>query len=119
MSVDKNYYVIAGYDLTSLKTEKYKDWKWTDDGEQFLCNQVSGNVQLFDDPMHNAYLYLGHVLAAGDEWSFNTVKFDIVDINNCFEDVTLALYRLQCEGIVSSDLRNTPVFQVIVFEECR
>jgi hypothetical protein len=118
MSINKSYYVIAGYDLTELKTDKYEDWKWTDDGEQFLCNQVKGNVQLFDDPMSDSYLHLGRVLASGDEYYFETTKFNVTDVQESFGDVTSALYRLQHEGVVSQDSKNVPVFQIIAFEEC-
>lgn len=38
MSMNKHYYVIAGYDLTGWETDKYEDWKWSDDGEKYICN---------------------------------------------------------------------------------
>ena len=118
MSINKSYYVIAGYDLTDRETDKYRDWKWTDEGEDFLCNQVKGNVQLFDDPMSDGYLYLGKVLAAGDEYDFKTSKFDVLDVQAAFDDVTCALVRLQGAGVVTKDPKNVPVFQIIAFEEC-
>lgn len=118
MSIDRSYYVIAGYDLTDLKTSKYRDWKWTDDGEMFLCNQVKGNIQLFDDPMSGSYLYLGFVLAAGDEFYFKTTKFDVTDVHAAFDDVSWALSKLQHAGVVAKDPNHVPVFQIIVFEEC-
>ena len=117
MSVNKSYYVIAGYDLTDLETDKYRDWKWTDEGEQFLCNQVNGRVQLFDDPMCDGYLYLGHILAAGDEWEFKTTKFDILDVQNAFDDVTCALVRLRDVGVITNDPKHVPIFQIIAFVE--
>jgi hypothetical protein len=119
MSINTSYYVIAGYDLTDLETDKYRDWKWTDEGEQFLCNQVNGRVQLFDDPMSDRYLYLGKVLASGDEYYFGTTKFDVVDVQDAFDDVTCALVRLQGVGVITKDPKNVPVFQIIAFEECR
>ena len=39
MSVNRNYYVIAGYDLTEFKTDKFKDWKWTEEGENILVDR--------------------------------------------------------------------------------
>ena len=33
MSVESKYYAIVGYDLTGYETDKFKDWKWTDEGE--------------------------------------------------------------------------------------
>ena len=119
MSMDKHYYVIAGYDLTAFETEKYRDWKWTDEGEDFLCNQSKGRIQLFDDPEGDRHLYLGFILAAGDEWNFETVKFDMADVNSAYDDVTLMLYKLQQAGVVNYNLRSLPTYQVIAFEECR
>jgi hypothetical protein len=119
MSIDKSYYVIAGYDLTDLKTDKYEKWKWTDEGEKFLCNQCKGNIQLFDDPMSDSYLYFGKILAAGDEYYFKTTKFDIQDILNSFEDVTQMVNLLRQYGVIEYNRRNIPIFQTIVFEECR
>ena len=37
MSVNRNYYVIAGYDLTGLDTDKFNEWKWTEDGKSILA----------------------------------------------------------------------------------
>ena len=39
MSMGSYYYVIAGYDLTGNETDKFKDWKWSDYGEDYICNQ--------------------------------------------------------------------------------
>lgn len=55
MSVERNYYVIGGYDLTGFKTEKYDDWRWTEQGEEYTCSQINGEIQLFDDPMNGSH----------------------------------------------------------------
>ena len=115
--MNKNYYVIAGYDLTELKTDKFEDWRWTDDGEKWLCNQVKGRIQLFDDPMCGDYLYLGFILAAGDEFDFQTTKFDVTDVDNAFRDVASMLYWLQHEGVISQDPKCIPVYKIIAFVE--
>lgn len=46
MSVDRNYYVIAGYDLTGMETDKFDDWKWSEDGEKYTCYHRKGKIQL-------------------------------------------------------------------------
>lgn len=119
MSIDKHYYVIAGYDLTSCKTEKYDDWKWTSQGESYLCHQRKGKIQLFDDSMSDSHLYLGYIFSAGDEYYFETSKFDVTDIANVWESVTLELNNLIRLGIVNIDSKNPPLFRIIAFEECR
>ena len=69
MSSVQSYYVIAGMDLSVFKTDKYKGWQWSEAWENYTCNQSRGKIQLFDDP---TYLYIGYILAAGDEYGFNT-----------------------------------------------
>lgn len=117
MSMNKNYYVIAGYDLSTLKNDSFDEWRWTDDGERWFCNQSKGRIQLFDDPMCGDYLYLGFILAAGDEFDFRTTIFDVVDVNNAFGDVTAMLSYLQGIGVVSKDPKHIPEYKVIAFVE--
>ena len=118
MSIDKNYYVIAGYDLTGWDTDKYEDWKWTDEGEKYICNQSEGHIQLFDDPMSGDHFYLGFVLANGDQYYFKTTKFDIEAVNRVEGHVQSELVKLIDLGVVSKDPRFKPEYQVIAFEEC-
>ena len=81
MSVVSNYYVIAGYDLTGMETDKFDDWKWTDEGEKMICYQKKGYIQLFDDPMNGSHLYLGYILASGDEYGFKTAKINLNEVS--------------------------------------
>ena len=119
MSIEKNYYVIAGCDLTGLETDKYEDWKWTDQGEEFLCSQTKGRIQLFDDPMDGSHLYLGYILANGDEYCFETTKFDVELISQVKDDVKNVLLKLIDLEVISVDHKSVPKYQMIVFEECR
>lgn len=82
MSMESHYYVIAGYDLTVNETDKFMNWKWSDEGEDYICNQCKGEIQFFDDPMSSSHLYFGYVLAAGDEYSFDTEMFDVLILKN-------------------------------------
>ena len=118
MSINRDYYVIAGYDLTGFKTDKFDDWKWTDDSEKYLCYQKKGNIQLFVDPMSDSYLYLGYVLAKLDMYESETTKFDLDIINQVKENVEGELIKLIDLGVISKDPTFKPKYQVIVFEEC-
>ena len=121
MSIVKNYYVIAGYDLTGLDTDKFNDWKWTEDGEKYICNQVKEEIQLFYDPINGEHLYLGYILACGDEYEFETTKIDIgTDINYVSKYVSETLHELQEIGVISKDYehKNRLKYQIIIFEEC-
>lgn len=118
MSVTSNYYVIAGYDLTGWETDKYNDWKWDDEGEEYLCNQIKGRIQLFDDPMSGCHLYFGYILAKGYQYDFETTKFDADIINQVKDNVKGELDKLIELGVISADPKFNPKYQVIVFEEC-
>ena len=119
MSMESHYYVIAGYDLTGNETDKFKDWKWSDDGEDYICNQCKGEIQFFDDPMSGSHLYFGYVLASGNEYSFDTEMFDVSDIEKCSGKVKAELVKLQELGVITKNPHFKPVFKIIVFEECR
>lgn len=47
MSYTERSYIIAGVDLTGFQTDKYEEWKWTDEGERYTCYQTRGKIQLF------------------------------------------------------------------------
>lgn len=117
MSIDRNYYAIAGYDLTNYKTDKYKDWRWTDEGEGFTCFQRKGQVQLFDDPMGESHFYLGYIFGGGDQYDFSTAKFSSVDVSSVWSGVYEALERLKDAGVVAA-VPGDIDYGVIVFEEC-
>lgn len=119
MSIDRNYYVIAGYDLTKYKTDKYEDWRWTNEGEELTCYQSKGYIQLFDDPMSDRYLYLGYIFAAGDEYDYPTTKFDIIEAERQYLNVVEKLRYLKDVGVVSEDLdEGALIYEFIAFEEC-
>lgn len=118
MSIERSYYVIAGFDLTGFETDKYDDWKWTDEGEKYSCNQAKGEIQLFEDPMSGSFLYLGYILSANDEYDFKTTKIGCNDFENKIHDVSNELNNLVDIGIISKDALNSCEFEVIVFEEC-
>ena len=117
MSVNRDYYVIAGVDLTGLQTDKFNEWRWTDEGEQWFCYHRKGKIQLFDDPMCGDYLYLGFILAAGDEFDCPITKFDIIDVNGAFEDVALALNKLRRDGVITQNSQFVPQYKMIAFVE--
>ena len=120
MSIDKNYYVIAGYDLTGYKTDKYDDLKWTDEGEKYLCYQSINHIQLFDDPMSDKHFYLGYIFAKGDEYDFETTKVNILDLKDKEQDVVYELKQLRDIGIVDENIFESEnlKYEMIVFEEC-
>lgn len=118
MSVDRNYYVIAGYDLTGMETDKFDDWKWSEDGEKYTCYHRKGKIQLFTDPMNGQYIYFGYILADGDMYEYETSKFKVEDINGVYGDVKAELVKLIEMGMFTKDPRFIPEYQVIAFEEC-
>ena len=117
MSVSREYYVIAGFDLTGLDTDKFDDWKWTNEGEKYFCNQTKGYIQLFDDPMCGNYLYLGYVLARLDMYEPETVKINLNEVKRQEPYVYNKLNQLINENVIGNvdiDFK----YEVIVFEQC-
>lgn len=104
--------------MINYDTDKYDDWKWSEKGERYTCNQIKGEIQLFDDPMSGSHLYFGYVLANGDKYDFETTSFELSDIEKCSGNVNAELVKLQEIGVISKDSHFKPVFRIIVFEEC-
>ena len=117
MSINKNYYVIAGFDLTKYKTDKFEDWKWEDENEKYFCYQSKGHIQLFYDPMSDIHLYLGYILGAGDEYEFSVIKTDIVEIEKLYWEVKKMLDYFNHVGVIDVEHQNVD-YEVIAFEEC-
>lgn len=118
MGVVRNYYVIAGYDLTGMETDKFDDWKWTEEGEDYTCYQRKGKIQFFYDPMSGNHLYFGYILASGDMYGYETSKFKVDDVNAIYGDVKAELVKLIEMGVITKDPRFVPEYQIIAFEEC-
>ena len=118
MSVERNYYLINGYDLANTETDKFDDWKWSDEGEDYMNCKRKGKIQLFDDPMSGRHLYLGYVLAAGDQWQFDTTKIDNDEISRSSDYVYGELVHLQELGVITKDPKFKPKLELIMFEEC-
>lgn len=117
MSMNRTTYVIAGYDLTNYVTDKYEDWKWTDEGEDYTCNQIKGNIQLFDDPMDGNYLYLGYIFAKIEQYgNSDTEMINPERISDVMPDVIHKLIDLESEGIIS-EIPRLLNYKVIVFDE--
>lgn len=117
MSVNKNYYVIAGYDLTGETTEKYKEWHWSDEAEKYTCRQRRGQLQLFDDPISGNYLYFGYVLADGGEYEFANTQFPIYKVDEIRQRVDDMLCELIDLGVIKTILFGSSEYKIIAFEQ--
>lgn len=117
MSINQSYYVIAGYDLTDAVTDKYRDWKWTDEGERYLCNKVYGKIQLFDDHVSGGHLYLGYIMASGDQYYFPTTVFNPWDVTGLKIVVDSVADNLVKCGVIDASKAKYIKFQIIAFVE--
>ena len=117
MSIETNYYLINGYDLANAETDKFDNWKWTAEGEDYMCNKSRGKIQLFDDPMSGRHLYLGYVLANGDQYGLETTKIDNDELFRSGEYVYGELIHLQELGVITKDPKFKPKLELIMFEE--
>lgn len=78
MSLDVNFYMIAGYDLSEYRTDKYDEFIETNKYDELIAYQKEGNIQLFDDPMSGNHLYLGYIIGASDS-IYGDILFKIED----------------------------------------
>lgn len=119
MSMEKTTYVILGYDLTNHKTEKYDEWKWSKEWEDYTCNQVNGEIQLFDDCEDK--LFLGYILAytEGNEY-IDPILYSIHDFEFEKKDMVIdKLSQLQEIGVIEDDSIFNPQYKLIVFDVSR
>lgn len=116
MSISRKFYVIAGYDLTGMETDKFDEWKWTSEGEEYTCNQIKGKIQFFDDPMSGSHLYFGYILANADMYEFETSKFKALDVNKVHDEVRCKLSNMINIGLIKP--KFILEYQIIAFEEC-
>ena len=68
--------------------------------------------------MSGSYLYLGYILATGDQYGFETVKIDSEEIVRSNGYVKAELVKLQELGIITKDPKFIPKLGLIMFEEC-
>lgn len=119
MSIDVNVYVIAGYDLTDHKTDKYNDFMFTQEWENLVDYQRKGKIQLFDDPMSENYLRLGYIYGDFDDMCIDTChKIKVEDFDKHVAEVTKVRDHLIDIGVVSKNAYDAP-YEVIVFNEFR
>lgn len=118
MSVNRDYYVIAGYDLTGYETDIFEDWKWSDEGEKFHCYQCKDQIQLFYDPMGDSHLYFGYIFACGDEYDCPTGKIEISRVEEVRSDVENKLRELVELGVIGNNFKTDAAYKILAFEEC-
>lgn len=114
------YYVIAGYDLTGMKTDKFEEWRYTEEGEEYLGidSKQKNYYHFFEDMTYDTcefYLYFGHILSVLDEHKFNTDMFDMTQIEVFSNRMKTELKSFQEDGIIKE---GNPPFKIILLEEC-
>ena len=70
--------------------------------------------------MSGEHLYLGYILASGDEYSFDTTKINILSLKDKEQYVVYELKQLVDIGVVNRDVFASEglKYEMIVFEEC-
>lgn len=85
MSMECTYYVIYGWDITSLVDgEKLEDYRWNHGGdEKYFCNQCSGHVQIWDGGASADHTYLGFCVWCAEEYNYDCDGFfDLKEFND-------------------------------------
>lgn len=116
MSMNRNDYVIVGYDFTKFKDIFYTE-KWAENDEnieKWECNQIEGETQVFSDPCSGNHLYFGYVVAKNDEYDTEIAKISISELQ---ELKTIVDEKLKQVGW---NIPREPIpYEVICFTEYR
>ena len=118
--------MILGYDLTNHETEKYDEWQWSEEWEEYTCSQINGEIQLFDDCGDK--LFLGYVFAMSGEYEhidpiqYSIHNFDEVedyDFDEIEDKVLEKFSRLQEIGVIEGGDKFAPDYKLIIFDVFR
>lgn len=118
MGMEATHYTIIGYDLTSFKTDKLDNWRWTEEGERLFDYQSKGHIQFFDEPTNGNYLYFGYILSKNSEYGDEKSAYFIEDIQKRIPNVEIKFKELIETGIIEDDANNERI-QFISFVEWR
>lgn len=116
MSMNRNDYVIVGYDFTSLRDVLYtEEWAENDKNiDKWESYQSKGNIQIFSDPCSGEYLYFGYILSANDEYETEETQIGISELQKLKNTVDEKLKQ------VGWNISREPIpYQVICFSEWR
>ena len=128
MSVERNDYIILGFDLTKYRNKIYtEEWCTDENIDKWECYQSKGKIQLFSDPMCGSHLYFGYILSAQNEYDKpETIKINLADSNelDINEKYDLVLDNLMDSNLFSLPLKNIVdddkvPFEIIFFAEYR
>ena len=115
MSIDRDIYVVAGYDLTRYKTDEFKDWRWSDDGERLMCGRSDMKVWLIED-CKGTKLHLGHIFAKGDDYGLKEADFTTDDVIAAKDGVDKELNDLIKAGVVNLG-KDKPQYKIFVIDK--
>jgi len=118
MSLEKNYFVIIGYNIMDYITDKFSNWVDTEEFEKYAYNHNVNTIQLFNDPVGGCHLYFGKIIAMGDEYSFENSSFDINELYKAKDEVIEEVLNLNTKGIFKDIFNLLDKMQIITFMEC-
>lgn len=112
MSVNKNTYIICGYDLSNRYSEiMTEELCESQQYEEMVCNQRTGEIQFFDDPMYGDHLYVGFIIGGmGDDNGDDCIK---IGANNTRIMKDAVDNQLSAWGIQT----GSAPFELMVFNE--
>lgn len=118
MGMEATHYTIIGYDLTTFQTNKFENWKWTEEGEVYCNYQNKGYMQFFDDPACRNHLYFGYILSENSEYGDEKSTYFIEDIQRQIPFVRNKLKEFIRTGIITDNVGYEEI-KLISFMEWR
>lgn len=117
MSVNAEVFLIIGLDVEPYLMDKFKDWKWTKEGEKYTDYRREEQIQFIEDGMNGLYTYFGYIVSNIDEMYGNYHK-EIPEMpNDITSKVDNKLIELVNLGILKSDVLRQNL-KTILFTHC-
>lgn len=117
MSVNAEVYLIVGLDVEPYLTEKFDDWKWTEEGEKYTDYCTEGEVQFIEDGMCGTYTYFGYIVSNIDE-VYESYKKEIDEnADEIIIKIAKKILELVNLGILKEDVLEKDV-KPILFTHC-
>lgn len=117
MSVYSQIFLIIGCDVKDFVTEKYKEWRDSEEGERYTEYQTEEEMQFIEDGMCGMYNYFGYIISNIEDFYGECTKELSNDVFNKRDDIIAELRKLVDIGVLKEDVLNEEM-KLILFNHC-
>lgn len=117
MSTNCEIFLILGCDVDNYITEKYEEWRWSEEGERYTEYQAEEEMQFIEDGMCGMYNYFGYIISNIEDFYGKCTKELSNDVFNKRDDIIAELKKLVDIGVLKEDVLNKEL-KLILFNHC-